>query len=65
MRLLTLALAAGLLLTLAPLVVAPTASACDPRVPTCGWDGECIFGYQPRCLIFDPCDPRSCDPWWP
>jgi hypothetical protein len=62
MRIVTLVLVAGLLLTAAPLL-APTASACDPNVP--GTCVKCVYGYTSDCIVRNPCDPRSCDPYWP
>ena len=63
----TIALAATVLLVLAAttVLVAPTASAgCDPHVK--GLCVQCVYGYPgDGCLITNPCDPRSCDPYWP
>ena len=69
MRIAALFVLGALLLTAAPLV-APTAAAdgCDPRVPgTCVQKVPCIVSvhYDPKCIIYNPCDPRYCDPWLP
>ena len=25
----------------------------------------CVYGYSPDCLVYNPCNPTYCDPWWP
>lgn len=74
MRLTALALTTLVLATTA-LAAAPAAEAAPPcwytpldDKPECVTEyvaGICVYGYNPDCLIYNPCNPWYCDPWWP
>ena len=71
MKLTSLLLAAFLVGT-TTLALAPTAQAAPPcwyaaDKVDCVQDQTdvCVYGYTRDCIIYNPCNPVNCDPYWP
>lgn len=62
MRTLAIATLVLLALTAAPALL----PAADDLAPVgSAQAAKCIYGYTPDCIIYNPCNPAYCDPYWP